>query len=136
MHKSSLSRDFTNECRGQTHSSVTLVTRGKSHQKELGIDTRISDQGFRHQDEKTALIAHVSTDSVTTTEKNVPSNNLISQHRAEEIHLSVAPKSQRASVDHELQIIQFDRARHKALDQTHQSAHHELASIQQLAVAC
>ena len=82
------------------------------------------------------VISVLGTFAPGATEKNVPSNNLISQHRAEEIHLSVAPKSQRASVDHELQIFQFDRARHKALDQTHQSAHHELASVQQLAVAC
>ena len=95
-------------------SFVARVSRVKNHLKELGIGTTISDQGFRHQDEKTVLIARVSIDSVTTTEKNVLSKNLIRQHRAEEIHSPIATKSRLASVGHESQVSQFDQARHTA----------------------
>ena len=96
----------------------------------------ISDRGFRHQDEKTVLIAHVSIDFATTTERKVPSSDPSPQHGGEEIRSPAAPKSQPESVDHELRISQFDRVHHKALNRTHQSAHYEWASIQQLVAVC
>ena len=127
LHILSQSWNFTNEFLGLMQPSQFPNLAGKTARWKSTHDfgSRLSSSRWKDGANRSRFI-----DFATTTEKKFrpdPSP----QHGAEEIRSPAAPKSQPESVDHGANL-SIRSVHHKALDRTHQSAHYEWASIQQL----